>query len=118
LATDTKTKPWGWEEIWALTDKYCGKFLHVRNGESLSWQFHAVKDETIHLLSGTMLLDLSDTDIPTESVLFLSGQSCHIPPGKRHRVTALETSIIVEVSTPELDDVVRLEDKYGRHANR
>ena len=112
------TKPWGHEQIWALTDKYASKFLHVRRGEALSWQYHERKDETIHVLNGLIRLELSDTDTPAEIALLRPGETCHIPSGKRHRMTALDTSLVLEVSTPELDDVVRLEDKYGRITHR
>ena len=107
-------KPWGRELIWAHTDRYVGKILHVKKGESLSLQYHRVKDETIMLLSGRLLFEhYEDGHAPTHTEL-PPRQPFHITPGLRHRMTALEDSDIVEVSTPELDDVVRLEDRYGR----
>jgi mannose-6-phosphate isomerase len=108
-------KPWGHELIWALTDRYCGKLLHVRRGQSLSLQFHREKDESWLVQSGRAKLELGDVG---ESVLHEEvvgpGAAFHYTPGTVHRVTALEDTTILEVSTPQLDDVVRLEDAYGR----
>ena len=121
MVTDTTeilTRPWGHEEIWALTDRYCGKYLYVNKGESLSWQYHERKDETIRVLHGLVKLELSDTDTPAETALLQENEKRHIPAGKRHRMTAIDASVIVEVSTPELGDVVRIEDRYGRTTNR
>jgi mannose-6-phosphate isomerase-like protein (cupin superfamily) len=110
----TVDKPWGHELIWAHTDRYVGKILHVKKGESLSLQYHNVKDETVMVLSGVMLFEhFVDGAEPTRTEL-RPRQPFHITPGLRHRMTALEDCDIVEVSTPELDDVVRLEDRYGR----
>lgn len=106
-------KPWGYELIWARTDRYVGKILHINNGESLSYQYHRVKDETIHLLRGAMELEIG-TEVRRESRRLAPGDCIRISPGTRHRMTALEDCDILEVSTPELDDVVRLEDRYGR----
>ncbi|MEX0802381.1 MAG: cupin domain-containing protein [Candidatus Binatia bacterium] len=106
-------KPWGYELIWAHTDRYVGKVLHINKGESLSYQYHRVKDETIRLLSGIMDMDLETNG--TESKIRLKPGDClHIVPGMKHRMTAVEDCDVLEVSTPELDDVVRLEDRYGR----
>ena len=108
-------KPWGHELIWALTDRYCGKVLFVRSGHSLSLQFHREKDEAWLVQSGRAKLELGDAG---ESVLMEEvvgpGAAFHYAPGTVHRVTALEDTTIIEVSTPQLDDVVRLEDAYGR----
>jgi mannose-6-phosphate isomerase len=108
-------KPWGYELIWALTDAYCGKVLFVRAGHSLSLQFHRRKDETWLVQSGRAKLELGDAG---ESVLkeevIGTGAAFHYRPGTVHRVTAIEDTTILEVSTPHLDDVVRLEDAYGR----
>lgn len=106
-------KPWGHELIWAHTDRYVGKVLHIKKGESLSYQYHRVKDETIRLLSGAMNMDL-DTDGVKSKVSLKPGDCLHIVPGMKHRMIAIEDSDVLEVSTPELDDVVRLEDRYGR----
>jgi mannose-6-phosphate isomerase len=110
-------KPWGWELWWARTERYVGKILHVNKGHSLSLQYHRVKDETILLQSGRMLFETRGSDEP-ESTLRATemkpGDVFHIKPGTIHRMNALEDCDIIEVSTPELDDVVRLEDKYGR----
>jgi mannose-6-phosphate isomerase-like protein (cupin superfamily) len=109
----TVQKPWGYELIWAHTGRYVGKVLHVNKGESLSYQFHRVKDETIRLLNGAIDLDL-ESDGQRTTVRLNPGDCLHIPPNMKHRMIAVETSDILEVSTPELDDVVRLEDRYGR----
>ena len=106
-------KPWGYEIIWAHTDRYVGKILHINQGESLSYQFHRVKDETIRLLSGVLEMDL-ETNGERQKVRLAPGESLHIVPGMKHRMSALEDCDVLEVSTPELDDVVRLEDRYGR----
>ena len=109
-------KPWGHELWWARTDRYVGKILHVKRGESLSLQYHNVKDETIMLQSGRLLFETRSTGEEGElrKVEMSPGDVVHITPGTLHRMTALEDCDIVEVSTPELDDVVRLEDRYGR----
>jgi mannose-6-phosphate isomerase-like protein (cupin superfamily) len=108
-------KPWGYELIWALTDVYCGKVLFVREGHSLSLQFHREKDESWLVQSGRAKLELGavgETVLHEEVVG--AGAAFHYAPGTVHRVTALEDTTILEVSTPHLEDVVRLEDAYGR----
>lgn len=109
-------KPWGYEIWWARTERYVGKILHVRKGESLSLQYHRVKDETILVQSGRLLFETRPAGEEGElrRVELGPGQAFHITPGTLHRMTGLEDTDIVEVSTPELDDVVRLEDRYGR----
>ncbi len=109
-------KPWGYELWWAVTDRYVGKLLHIEKGESLSLQYHVRKDETIWVRSGRLLFETrpSPADGPLEKHEMGPGDAFHITPGTVHRMTALETCDILEVSTPELDDVVRLEDRYGR----
>ena len=108
-------KPWGHELIWAVAEEYAGKILFVKAGESLSLQFHNVKDEAWYVLDGRAKLELSG---PGERMLNSDvigpGEAFRFPPGTVHRLTALEDTGIVEVSTPQLDDVVRLEDRYGR----
>lgn len=108
-------KPWGHELIWSVTDRYAGKLLFIRAGESLSLQFHNVKDEAWYVLDGRAKLELGG---PGERMLNSDvigpGEAFRFPPGTVHRLTALEDTRIVEVSTPQLDDVVRLEDRYGR----
>jgi mannose-6-phosphate isomerase-like protein (cupin superfamily) len=108
-------KPWGYELIWALTDTYVGKLLFVKAGHSLSLQFHREKEENWLVQSGRAKVELGEAG---ESVLkeevVAPGAAFHYPPGTVHRVTALEDTTILEVSTPHLDDVVRLEDAYGR----
>jgi len=108
-------KPWGYELIFAVTERYAGKLLHVKAGESLSLQFHNVKDEAWYVLEGRAEVELG---APGESVLASEvvgpGAAFRFTPGTVHRVKAVEDTTILEVSTPELDDVVRLEDSYGR----
>ncbi|MFQ5701143.1 MAG: cupin domain-containing protein [Acidobacteriota bacterium] len=106
-------KPWGHEIIWAHTDRYVGKLLFIRGGHKLSLQFHEFKDESIYLHSGRMLFTLGEGDELTVRTL-QPGDSFRIRPGVTHRMEAIEDSEVLEVSTPELDDVVRLQDAYGR----
>ena len=107
-------KPWGHELIWAHTDRYVGKILHVRAGEALSLQYHRVKDETIMVLTGRMQLIYFAEGEPPRSRDLLPREPFHIAPGVRHRMIAIEDTDVLEVSTGENDDVVRLEDRYGR----
>jgi mannose-6-phosphate isomerase-like protein (cupin superfamily) len=109
-------KPWGYEIWWARTERYVGKLLHVNKGQSLSLQYHNVKDETIRILSGKLLFETKPKDAPGElrRIEMKPGDSYHIAPLTLHRMTGLEDTDVLEVSTPELDDVVRLEDRYGR----
>jgi mannose-6-phosphate isomerase-like protein (cupin superfamily) len=106
-------KPWGYEIIWAHTDRYVGKVLHINKGESLSYQYHRVKDETIRLLSGVLEMDV-EMNGSRDKLRLMPGECLHIVPGMKHRMTAVQDCDVLEVSTPELDDVVRLEDRYGR----
>lgn len=106
-------KPWGYEIIWAHTERYVGKILHINKGESLSYQYHVVKDETVRLLSGLLEMDV-ERDGQRGKLRLAPGECLHIVPGMKHRMTAIEDCDVLEVSTPELDDVVRLEDRYGR----
>lgn len=106
-------KPWGFELIWAHTGRYVGKILHINKGESLSYQYHRIKDETVRLLSGILEMDL-ETDGIKSSIRLNPGDCLHITPGTKHRMFAVEECDVLEVSTPELEDVVRLEDRYGR----
>ncbi|MEK6275398.1 MAG: cupin domain-containing protein [Actinomycetota bacterium] len=107
-------KPWGYELIWALSDDYCGKILFVKAGESLSLQFHRRKDESWLVHSGRAELEMGEPGkIPSAEVVG-AGAAFRIRPGTVHRVKALEDTTIIEVSTPQLEDIVRLEDRYGR----
>lgn len=107
-------KPWGHEEIWAETPRYLGKILSINAGHRLSLQFHRVKDEAIYVLRGTLRLTLED-DAGILQVLDLGpGSSRRIAPGRKHRFEAVSDCELCEVSSPELDDVVRLQDDYGR----
>jgi mannose-6-phosphate isomerase len=108
-------KPWGWELIWADAEAYAGKILFVRAGESLSLQFHREKDESWRVESGRARLELGEAGQEAlDEEVVTAGACFHFAPGTVHRITALEDTTILEVSTPQLDDVVRLEDRYGR----
>lgn len=108
-------KPWGYEEIWAETDRYVGKYLYINSGCRLSRQYHERKTETIRVLEGDLVLETCEpTGSPAERIL-KRGEVFHVSPGTIHRFGARETNVVlVEVSTPELDDVVRLQDDYER----
>ena len=107
-------KPWGWELVWAEAEEYVGKLLFVRAGESLSLQYHEVKDESWLVQEGRATLELGDVGGALEAIEIVPGDAFRYRPGTVHRVTAIEDTLIVEVSTPQLDDVVRIEDRYGR----
>jgi mannose-6-phosphate isomerase-like protein (cupin superfamily) len=107
-------KPWGYELRWALTDRYCGKIIHIDHGKSLSLQYHVQKDEWIHIESGTLELQLEDDNGTMETHQLTPGMSAHVRAGRRHRFVAIDATDLIEVSSPEIDDVVRLEDDYGR----
>jgi len=106
-------KPWGHEIIYAHTERYAGKILFIRAGERLSLQFHRRKEETIYVLSGSLDFVVEEEGALVTRVL-ASGEAFHIPPGTLHRMIAREDTQVAEVSSPELDDVVRREDVYGR----
>ncbi len=107
-------KPWGHELIWAKTKDYVGKILHIKKGHRLSLQYHRQKEETILLYSGKMTFVFEDEAGNLEEIPLTAGEAHHIPVGKKHRMIAVEDCEVFEVSTPQLDDVVRLEDGYGR----
>ncbi len=107
-------KPWGYELRWGITDRYAGKMLHVKKGEALSLQYHERKDEFQYVIKGAVDIELGGADGALTKHRFQEGDTLHIGPGTRHRLTAVEDTDIFEVSTPEVDDVVRLEDRYGR----
>ncbi len=107
-------KPWGYEVWWALTDRYVGKILHINKGHSLSFQYHNVKDETIYLYTGQMLMEIEEVGKAREAIRLAPGDCIRITPLTKHRMTAIEDCDVLEVSTPEVEDIVRLEDKYGR----
>jgi mannose-6-phosphate isomerase len=108
-------KPWGYEIIWANTDAYVGKILHVNAGEALSVQYHVHKDETIHLLAGEMIywVKLPGSD-KLQDMKLRTGESFRIAPGTVHYIEAVTDCDVLEASTPHLDDVVRVKDRYGR----
>lgn len=117
-------KPWGHETIWAHTDRYVGKILHINAGEALSVQYHRFKDETVYLLSGEMRYWVGEASAagsaapsahtPLSDVPLRIGDAFRITPGTVHYMEAVTDCDVLEVSTPELDDVVRLKDRYGR----
>jgi len=106
-------KPWGYELIFAKTDRYVGKILHVNRGHSLSLQYHEIKEETLFVVGGELRLTI-EVDGERRELMLRTGEAFHIPPRMIHRMEAIEDTDVAEVSTPELDDVVRLEDRYGR----
>jgi len=107
-------KPWGWELIWAETEQYVGKLLFIRAGEALSLQYHELKDESWLVREGRARLELGELGGELEAVEIEPGDAFRYRPGTVHRVTAVEDTLVLEVSTPHLDDVVRLDDRYGR----
>ena len=114
-AESTKVeKPWGYEIRWAVTDRYLGKVLHINKGEALSLQFHNLKDEFQYVVKGAIDMELGGPDGVLTTHRMKAGDTLHISPGTRHRLTAVEDTDIFEVSTPEIEDVVRIEDRYGR----
>jgi mannose-6-phosphate isomerase-like protein (cupin superfamily) len=106
-------KPWGYELIFAKTGRYVGKILHINRGESLSLQYHEMKEETLFVVGGELELTV-EFDGDRRVIPLRAGEAFHIPPRLIHRMLAIEDTDVAEVSTPELDDVVRLEDRYGR----
>lgn len=106
-------KPWGHELIWAHTDRYVGKIIHIKAGHELSVQYHNRKDETVHLLSGELLYRVHDGS-ELRDVGLRAGESFRVTPGTIHQMVAITDCDVLEASTPDLDDVVRLSDRYGR----
>ncbi len=107
-------KPWGYELIWARTDRYVGKIIHVNAGHALSLQYHERKDETIHVLQGELRFTVGPSAQELRTVILKEGESYHVTPRLVHRMDAVTDVDVLEASTPELTDVVRLEDRYGR----
>ena len=107
-------KPWGHELIWAHTDRYVGKVIVIEAGKRLSLQRHVVKDESIYVISGHLRLTLEDETGTIGVVDLGAGGHHHVPTGRIHRFEAVERTELMEISTPELDDVIRLEDDFGR----
>ncbi|MGZ4780013.1 MAG: cupin domain-containing protein [Thermoanaerobaculia bacterium] len=106
-------KPWGYELIYGKTNRYVGKILHINRGESLSLQYHEMKEETLYVVEGELLLTIEHEGDRRE-IRLRKGEAFHIPPRLIHRMEAIVDTDVAEVSTPELEDVVRLEDRYGR----
>ncbi|MBK5258659.1 MAG: cupin domain-containing protein [Thermoanaerobaculia bacterium] len=106
-------KPWGYELIFGRTDRYVGKLLHINEGESLSLQYHEMKEETLFVVNGELKLTI-EFEGDRREIALRAGEAFHIPPRLIHRMFAVVDTDVVEASTPELDDVVRLEDRYGR----
>ena len=111
-------KPWGHELIWADTDLYVGKVLHVKAGEALSLQYHRQKDETVYVLSGRVRFQIGPSADELEDQVLGAGEAVRLRPLTVHRMVAIEESDLLEASTPHLQDLVRLEDRYGRSADR
>ena len=107
-------KPWGHELIWADTRRYVGKVLHIEAGHALSLQYHDQKDETIHVLTGSMKYQVGPSSEDLEEIILGPGDGYRTTPGTVHRMIAITDCDILEASTPHLDDIVRLEDRYGR----
>ena len=115
---DRVEKPWGYELIWAHTSEYLGKILHINAGESLSLQFHEAKDETIFVLSGTLRFWAGPSREALEEVSLKAGEAFRVVPGTLHRMEGITDCDLLEASTPFPDDVVRIEDRYGRVSER
>jgi mannose-6-phosphate isomerase len=107
-------KPWGYELVYALTERYCGKVLFIRKGEELSLQFHRRKDEVIYVHQGRIELEVGEPGRNPDVEVIAAGRAFRFTPGTVHRWRALEDTVVLEVSTPDMNDVVRLEDRYGR----
>jgi mannose-6-phosphate isomerase-like protein (cupin superfamily) len=107
-------KPWGHELIWVLTDRYCGKVIAIDAGRRLSLQYHERKDESVYVMTGRLRLHLEDETGAMTIRELGPGESARVPVGRRHRFEAVEAVELIEVSTPELDDVIRVEDDFGR----
>jgi mannose-6-phosphate isomerase len=107
-------KPWGYEILFALTPNYAGKQIYVKKDHRLSLQYHSKKDESMFIQQGKVLMEIENPDGNSKTITLEPGQCIHLPPFTKHRLQAVEDTILFEVSTPELDDVIRLADDYGR----
>jgi mannose-6-phosphate isomerase-like protein (cupin superfamily) len=107
-------KPWGWELWWTVTDRYVGKVIFVNAGRRLSLQYHNHKDESIYVIEGEMILHLENEEGTLDAIKLGAGEFRRVAVGRRHRFEAITDTKLIEVSTPELDDVVRIEDDFGR----
>ena len=107
-------KPWGYELLFALTPKYAGKQIYIKKNQRLSLQYHSKKDESMFIYQGKVLMEIEVLGDQSKRITLEPGQCVHISPFTKHRLQAIEDTILFEVSTPELDDVTRLADDYGR----
>jgi len=107
-------KPWGFELLYAHTSKYVGKIIFIKKGHRLSLQYHEKKDESIYIYQGKVKIEIEGADSGMTSYIAQADHSIRIPPSTKHRLEAIEDTTLLEVSTPELEDVVRVEDDYGR----
>ena len=107
-------KPWGYEIHWAVTERYVGKLLHIEAGQALSLQVHEHKDESIYVLRGRMIFRYRNETGELAEREMIAGEAQRVPTGLVHQFEALEHTDVLEASTPHLDDVVRLQDRYGR----
>jgi len=116
MDAETTIKPWGCEVLWAKTGDYAGKLLYLKAGHKLSLQYHSEKEESFIVFTGRIKFHWYDKNDPTVLIIkvMTAGEHMDIPAGTKHRMEAIDNSCLFEVSTPELDDVVRLEDDYGR----
>ena len=120
MKTKRTKKPWGYEDLWAKTDRYVGKLIHIKKGESLSLQYHNDKEESIRVIKGRLYVEFQNINDGGQKVIeyyvLREGECIHVPPKQVHRFYAEAGPVdIIEVSTPELDDVVRIEDDYSRN---
>jgi mannose-6-phosphate isomerase len=107
-------QPWGWEMLWTLTRSYAGKIIYIRRGHQLPLQYHREREETFFLRSGRLILVLEDSGGDLRELWLAPGDAQHVPPGRLHRLIALEDCEIIAVSTPEIDDIERVDDEYHR----
>jgi mannose-6-phosphate isomerase len=111
-------KPWGYELLFALTPQYAGKLIYINRGHRLSLQYHREKDETLYIYQGKAIVEVQGKDGEMVVSEVTGGHCFRVPPNTRHRLKAIEDTVVFEVSTPELDDVQRIDDDYGRTEKR
>jgi mannose-6-phosphate isomerase-like protein (cupin superfamily) len=108
-------KPWGWETLWTLTRRYAGKILHIRRGQQLALQYHREREESFLVRTGRVILVLEDARGQLRELWLGPGDAQHVPPGRLHRLIALEDCEVFTVSTPEIDDVEHVDERRERH---